>query len=368
MTGRTTRGDQRGGERGRSGPESPAPARRTRLLRLVVVAALGIVVGVGIYLGDGILTTPRPIDAPGWSTVAEMPEPRGETAVASTASRLYVIGGMTGLGFAASASVSILDAATEAWIAGPPLPEPRHHAAAAAVGDTVYLAGGASPDGAPSEDVWVLHPGAAAWEPVAPMPVGRMGHRMVAVGDRLYVVGGVAGPAGPAAGDPDALARGVLVYDTVADAWSVASPMPLVRDHLAAVVVDGEIWAIGGRAGGLNHARVDIYDPVADAWRDGIPLPEPTSGAAEAIVAGKILLSGGEDPFKGMIVDRHWFLDSRAGAAATWMELARPPLTVHGAPGGDLRGRFVIAGGASRAAGQSNTAWTGITQVLLELP
>ena len=48
--------------------------------------------------------------------------------------------------------------------------------------------------------------------------------------------------------------------------------------------------------------------------------------------------------------------------------IAGPPLTVHGAPGAIVDGRFVIAGGASRAGGQSNTAWSALTQVLLELP
>ena len=138
--------------------------------------------------------------------------------------------------------------------------------------------------------------------------------------------------------------------------------MPLNRDHLAVVVVDDEMWAIGGRAGGENHARVDIYDPDADTWRAGPALPEGTSGAAEAVVDGVIYVSGGEDPARGEIVDRHWFLDTAAGDGATWQPLQPPPLAVHGVPGVALEGRFLVIAGSTRPGGQSNTAWTGATQ------
>jgi hypothetical protein len=66
-------------------------------------------------------------------------------------------------------------------------------------------------------------------------------------------------------------------------------------------------------------------------------------------------------------VDRHWSLLT-SDDLPQWRSLAPPPLTVHGAPGVVLDGRFVIAGGAARAGGQSNTAWSGLTQVLLETP
>ena len=197
--------------------------------------------------------------------------------------------------------------------------------------------------------------------PAADRPTG---HRLVVLGGRLYVVGGVSG--GPDEGadiDPGA----VLVYDPASDGWTAAAPIPLVRDHLAVVVVGGEIWAIGGRAGGINHARVDIYDPATDAWRDGPPLPSPTSGAAEGVWDGTILVSGGEDPGRGAIVDEHWALDTTAASPA-WVKVPPPFLAVHGVPGAVSANGFIVAGGSARAGGQSNTAWTGLTQVLVTPP
>ena len=70
----------------------------------------------------------------------------------------------------------------------------------------------------------------------------------------------------------------MLIYDPASDTWSTGAEMPMPRHHLAAVVVDGRIWAIGGRVGTRIQDRVDIYDPATDTWSSGPPLPEATSG------------------------------------------------------------------------------------------
>jgi len=335
-----------------------------RVLNLAVVAVLGIALGAGGFLAFQVLSAPAPRPAPGWALLADMPNPRGETAAAVTGSRLYVVGGLAGVAAQASADVSLYDATTDRWSVAPALPEPRHHAAAVAEDGAIYVTGGAGSvvDWTPTDTLWVLRPGANAWVELAPMPDARFGHRMVALGGLVYVVGGI----GDA--NADSAPTMTLAYDPVADSWSSRAPLGINRDHLAVVVVDGRIWAIGGRAGGSNHALVDLYDPVSDSWQAGPALPEPVSGAAEGALGGRILLSGGEDPGTGVIVDRHWLLDTSAGATGTWVELPAPPLTVHGAPGVVLEDRFVIAGGSARPGGQSSTAWTGATQVLVDNP
>lgn len=346
-----------------------ALSQRRRLLNLALVAVVGIAVGVGAYLGFQRLTAPTPRPAPGWALLADMPEPRGETAGAVAGERLFVIGGMSGVAAQASATVSIYDPGANTWVEGPALPEARHHAAAVGLDGAIYVSGGAASvtDGTPRIEVWSLHAETGAWRPVAPLPVGRFGHRMVAVGGLVYVVGGVPGP-GVEAGGGAADDVTTLIYDPTTDTWSVGAPLPVTRDHLAVVAVGDEIWAIGGRGGGTNHQRVDIYDPASDAWRDGPPLPFPVSGASEGVVDGVILLSGGEDPGAGLVIDRHWQLNTKVGAAATWGALPAPPLTVHGAPGVVLAGRFIVVSGSPRPGGQSSTAWTGATQVLEAAP
>lgn len=336
-----------------------------RFLNLALVALLGVALGVGGYLGYLRLTAPEARAAAGWTLLAEMPEPRGETAAAVAGERLLVIGGMAGVAASASSTVSIYDPGTASWASGPPLPETRHHLAAASLDGAVYVSGGAASvtDGTPRAEAWVLEAGAVGWREIAALPAGRFGHRMVALEGFVYAVGGLAGPGAAPNGPVPTLA-----YDPATDTWTERAPLPVNRDHLAVVAASGKVWAIGGRAGGANHHRVDIYDPVADAWRDGPPLPEPASGASEGAVGSVILLSGGEDPGAGRMIDRHWWLDSADLEAATWRDLAPPPLTVHGAPGAVLGGRFVVVSGSPRPGGQSSIAWSGATQVLDALP
>ncbi len=330
-----------------------------RLLRLTLVVLLGLVVGVAGYVALQVAQNPGPRDAPGWELMAELPNGRGETAGAVAGGRLWVIGGLAGVSAQASAEVSVYDPASDAWSTGPSLPAARHHAAAVGLDGVVYVGGGGPSvaDWTPQASFWALDADAdggadadaGAWRELAPMPEARLGHRMVAVDGLVYVVGGI-GETGS-----------VLVYDPAADAWTTGTEMSVSRDHLAVVVVDGEIWAIGGRGGGRNHARVNIYDPTADAWREGPPLPEATSGASEGVVGSVIFLSGGEDP-GGRVIDGHWRLDVSA-ASPSWEPLPAPPLVVHGAPGFGVGGRFYVIGGSLRPGGQSSLAWTGATQV-----
>lgn len=325
-----------------------------RLVRLALVVLLGIAIGVVAYVAFLIVTNPRPRDAVGWTLLTPLPTARGETAAAVAEGRLYVIGGLTGLGGDATNEVSTYDPTRDAWNDALALPEPRHHAAAAGLNDIVYVSGGgpSAQDWTPQRTLWALDPASNAWSEMAPMPDARLGHRMVTVGDRLYVVGGIGATAS------------VLIYDPVTDTWATGAAIPASRDHLAAVAIGDEIWAIGGRSGGRNHARVDIYDTDTDSWRGGPPLPEATSGAAEALVDGVIYISGGEDPgAAGGVIDRHWMLDTRLQAAA-WEPLSPPALVVHGAHGAVLDGRFLIVGGALRQGAYSRLSWTDAAQAL----
>ncbi len=322
-----------------------------RLVRLAIVAALGVLVALGVYVVF-FLGGPSPRAARDWDLLAPLPNPRGETATAEVDGRLYVAGGLTGLTFAVSDEVDAYDPATDTWTEMAPLPEPRNHAAAAGLDGLFYVSGGGGPaDNAAQEEIWALDPARDGWTELAPMPEGRYAHRMVALDGLLYVVGG------------DGETSRVLIYDPASDTWSTGAEMPVQRNHLAAVAADGRVWAIGGRAAASVQDRVDIYDPATDTWSSGPPLPEATSAASEGVLGSVIVISGGEAPGQnGRMVDAHWQLDTAPGAGAQWRPLAPPPLAVHGAQGAVVDGRFMIAAGASRYGQFSRFAWSGLLQ------
>ena len=320
------------------------------VVRLAAACVVGIALAVVGYVAFQMVTSPGAREARDWELLATMPSSRGETAAAVTDEGLFVLGGLTGLGLEATAEAARYDPASDSWKVLPNLPAARHHAAAAAIDGTVYLSGGGSAGGQPQTGLWAFVPEASAWATLAPMTEPRFGHRLVAIDERLYVVGGIGGGAA------------VLVYDVATDTWTRGADMPVPRDHLAAVAIGDEIWAIGGRVSGRNQDRVDIYDASRDAWRAGPPLPRATSAPTEGVLAGMILISGGEDPAGGAMVDAHWQLDTSLGNAAAWEPLSPPPLTVHGAHAAVLGDRFLIAGGASRQGSSSRFAWSSLLQ------
>lgn len=333
-----------------------------RLLRTIAVVVGALVLLFGSLVAFLAATSADPRDAESWERLANLPRPRGEVATAVTTreldcgpgercprvERLYVVGGLAGLGRTTDL-VHVYDERTRGWSGAPKIPRPRHHPAAVATEGTVYVTGGSesATSWKPERDLWVLTPASRRWRALAMMPEGRMGHQMVALGRKLYVVGGRGGSA-------------VLIYDTASGKWSRGASMPVPRDHLAAVAAGRRIFAIGGRDESVL-ARVDIYDPRRNRWLRGPVLPEPMSAMGAGLLADGIHVVGGEDPatLGGGVIDRHFRLDLEAG---TWTPAPLPVVPVHGAAAGVMEGRLVLAGGARRQGSLSVLGWTGITQ------
>lgn len=330
-----------------------------RLVRLVVGVLVVVVVAVALAVVILRLTNPSPEASIGWDAQAPMPDARGETASAVVGDQLIVVGGLRGV-TTVSDQVSIYDIRRDRWARGPKLSVGgRHHAAAAAVGGRLYLSGGASSvtDWTPRTDL-VSFETDDGWDSESEMPEGRQGHAMVAIDDKLYVVGGV--------GETDR----TLIYDVSRARWTFGAPLPAGRDHLRAVVWDGRIWALGGRAGEPTR-RVDIYDPEDDAWTSGPALPEPMSAMAVGVLRDELFVVGGEDPsfFGGHVSNDHFMLALEApDAEPRWQRRPEPMLAVHGGAFGTSDRSLVIAGGASRNGALSIVSWTNVTQTFNVLP
>jgi hypothetical protein len=78
--------------------------------------------------------------------------------------------------------------------------------------------------------------------------------------------------------------------------WSEAAPCPLARFEANGVVIDDELWVLGGFVSAMLEVtpRVDIYRPATDSWRPGPDLPgAETHVAAVTIEAGDVVVAGG---------------------------------------------------------------------------
>jgi N-acetylneuraminic acid mutarotase len=139
---------------------------------------------------------------------------------------------------------------------------------------------------------WVLDlNGGASWTVAAPIPTLRNHLGLVTLGGKIYAVGGQQGQ--DAAEVPQSA---VEVYDPATDMWTPAAAMPFGRSHINAAieVIGGRIVTFGGETTFNNAvANVTAYDPVTNSWTEMSPLPTKRSSGVAAFLNGEVYYSGG---------------------------------------------------------------------------
>jgi N-acetylneuraminic acid mutarotase len=123
-----------------------------------------------------------------------------------------------------------------------------------------------------------------AWFQIAAMPTPRIGLAAVSVNGKIYAIGGISN---------SGFSNTVEVYDPASNTWSQAAPMPTAREGLAAVAVNGKIYAIGGDGEASTLNTVEVYDPSSNTWSQAASMPTQRSYLAAAAVNGKIYAIGG---------------------------------------------------------------------------
>ncbi len=104
---------------------------------------------------------------------------------------------------------------------------------------------------------------------------------------------GEAGSGGAATGGAAGATAGTGGAETFS--WSVAEPCPEPRFEANGVVVDGELWVMGGfTASSLTVTRrIDEYDPASNDWRRGLDLPGAETHIAAVVHEGDVIVAGG---------------------------------------------------------------------------
>jgi len=165
--------------------------------------------------------------------------------------------------------------------------------AALGLDDNIYVFGGTDGASIDYATTYIYHPSSDTWTAGAPMPVGVAGARAVTLPDgRIVVLGGGTGcffghP-------PCGVTNAVNAYDPRANTWIALAPMSSPRDNFAAIVLSGQIYAIGGWDGSQNLSSVEVYSPTTNSWSvaPSLPRAEQAMGAA-AGPDGRIYVAGG---------------------------------------------------------------------------
>jgi N-acetylneuraminic acid mutarotase len=167
-----------------------------------------------------------------------------------------------------------------------PLPEPRGASAAAVVDGRIVVVGGFGAGMEHSDSTVIYHPGADRWSHAAGTPTPRDHLAAVRLGGEVFAVGGR-----PI--DADRNFDRLESHDLATGRWTTREPMPTRRGGLAAVEMDGRIHVFGGETTRRVFEEHEVYDSRSHTWTEVQPLPTPRHGLAAALLAGRIYLIGG---------------------------------------------------------------------------
>jgi hypothetical protein len=206
-----------------------------------------------------------------------------DSAGAAIGGRFFVFGG-------GSFSTESL---VQAWTAGSAseaarLPEARSDLSAATLGGTTYLVGGFN-GSVMNADILATADG-VSFRPVAELAVPVRYAAVAGLGHTLWVVGGVTSTSEGGTTDTDAVQK----VDLTSGRVTIAGRLPGPMGHATAVIVDGQIFVVGGRAGTIPSAAIWRLDPATGSLARAGQLPGPVSDAGSVVIGGVGYLVGGE--------------------------------------------------------------------------
>jgi N-acetylneuraminic acid mutarotase len=291
------------------------------------------------------VTTPAPAQAPGsWTMKEPLPARLNEVSVAAANGKIHVMGGSV-LGVTGPYHQEY-DPATNKWRARAPLPRSLDHMGSAVLNGKIYLIGGFVGGGVHRDgqnSAMEYDPASDTWRVLAPMKAGRGAVGVAVLDGKLYAIGGRS---------PDN-ARTVdthEVYDPATNSWKDLAPLPKARDHAVATAAEGKIYFAGGRFTGPvdRTGMLDIYDPKANTWTAGAPMPTPRSGVAGTFYKGLFMVLGGEIPTEQRTYSENEAYDPKANA---WRTLAPMPAGRHATQAAVVGDYVYLAGGSLMPGG-----------------
>lgn len=132
---------------------------------------------------------------------------------------------------------------------------------------------------------------------MTPAPSKRTEVAAAVLNGKIYVVGGF--------NEPSlsnitrlAVSNAVEVYHPQSDAWTTAAPLPARLHHTGTAVIAGRLYVAGGFTTGFLSLWNPVnsmyrYDPATDSWEDLAPMPTARGALGVATIGGKLYAVGG---------------------------------------------------------------------------
>ncbi|MFZ7138637.1 MAG: Kelch repeat-containing protein [archaeon] len=230
-----------------------------------------------------------------WTTKASMPTPRSIFGIAVVDDKIYVIGGEKD-DYTYTNVNEVYDPATDTWETKKSMPTIRYAMSANVVNGKIYVMGGAQRTPNDDFDVnEVYDPTTDTWTTKTPIPTGVDYYASGVVNNKIYIIGGAVG------------VTLTQIYDPETDTWSSGTPLLTGVDSAAVGVTAGttdtqRIFVIGGKQNLDAVTLNQVYDPQTDTWVYGPTMPTARYGLGVAVVDGCLYAIGGREGWVGFPV------------------------------------------------------------------
>ena len=134
----------------------------------------------------------------------------------------------------------------------------------------------------------------ARWRPIAPITGHRTGACSVVIDNEMWVMGGV--------NDGRDLVATVEVYSPKTNSWRSCTPMSQRRHGAVAGVVGGRLVVAGGYCRVRLLTSVEAY--TGTGWTPLPPMPHEAYEATACVLNGRLYVIGGEDSNKLQVLER----------------------------------------------------------------
>lgn len=138
-----------------------------------------------------------------------------------------------------------------------------------------------------------------SWVTGAPAPSKRTEVAAAVVEGKIYVVGGFSKPSLSNVLDY-AISRSVEVYDPVSNNWSTTTPLPEGRHHAGIAVLNGTLYVVGGFTQSLLSVWKAVptiyqYNPNTAVWRELPQMPTARGALGVTVYQDRLYAIGGYD-------------------------------------------------------------------------
>ncbi|MBC8160025.1 MAG: hypothetical protein H7Z42_02310 [Roseiflexaceae bacterium] len=341
-------------------PTSDATTTATTTAVLATATATATATPTATPTATATPTNPGNFTTITWSAIASQPQGNSEAQSAVVGGKLYSFSGFAPC-CTPTRRAYVYDPAINKWTRIADMPWGVTHAGITTDGTNIYYAGGyrETDDGRGqmfgTREVWRYNVATDTYTPMPKLPIERAAGVLALVGRNLHYFGGTNKARTVDVGD-----HYVLSLDG-GTAWTIAAPLPNPRHHMGGVVLDGQIYAIGGQHkhdGGLvPQNSVHRYDPATNVWTELASLAIPRNHITNSTVVygGRVIVFGGQR--QGRNNDALDNVSAYDPQTNTWAELTPLPKPLHSAIAAEINGVFYFSTGGPSAGYKGVPGW-----------